>query len=176
MKPFDNWILLDESIFEEPIAFTAINPFAKPSRFAPLIETAAQNEMLYGLSPYTSYAMKKLAPSLWSRAFRSIPAQKNLYCYQSLSEPEKITVDFLQSLYFLEKVKEYEEYFSRSEREYPVQPKQRTFFQKLGNHSSFSRKSGLVGCCLLWWGFLKFARPVDLTSIFFTRRKRRRLR
>jgi len=104
LKPFDNWILLDQTLLAEPIAFTALNPFAEPSRFAPILQQAAQSQMLYGFSPYTSYAIKKLALPLWQAAFPSIAARKNLEVYQRLTEPEKITIDFLQTLYFKDRL------------------------------------------------------------------------
>ncbi len=104
LKPFDNFILVDQSILPEPIAFTALNPFGPTSRFAPLLQAAAAQQKLYGFSPYVAYAMKKLALPLWQQAFPSIPAQKNYQVYQGLSEQEKITIDFLQSLYFKDRL------------------------------------------------------------------------
>ena len=104
LKEFENFLLLDKSIFPEVVGFTARNPFKDSSKMFPYIEQAARSEKLYGMSPYMSYAMKKFASLFWKRAFPSEAAKRNFAVYETLTDLEKITVDYLQYLNFEEKL------------------------------------------------------------------------
>lgn len=104
LKEFENFLLLDKEIFPEVVGFTAKNPFQDSSKMFPYIQQAVEQQKLYGMSPYMAYAMKKLALPLWTQAFPSEAARRNQAVYETLSDPEKITVDYLQYLNFEERL------------------------------------------------------------------------
>jgi hypothetical protein len=100
LKPFENFLVLDKSIFPEEIGYTALNPFHSSSNFHAYLERAEEQDKLYGMSPYMAYIMKKIALPFWKRVFLSPGMEENLRIYQTLSRPEQITVDYLQHLRF----------------------------------------------------------------------------
>lgn len=104
LKPFENFIVLDKTLFPEEIALTAINPFTNKSKYMPLMDTAIQRNMLYGMSPYIAFFMKHNAVSVWKRLFPSASSLENLRIYEGLGVHEQITVDYLQYLRFKEKL------------------------------------------------------------------------
>jgi hypothetical protein len=106
LRSFENYLLLDKTIFPDVVGFTALNPFEETSKMYTYIEEAVTSEKLYGMSPYMAYAMKKLNLPFWKKAFRSEAAKRNLEVYEGLSEQEKITVDYLQHLNFEEHLKD----------------------------------------------------------------------
>ena len=104
LKPFDNFFLLDRSIFSEEIALTAINPFTNKSKYLSMMENAIERKKLYGMSPYMAFFMKHNALPFWKRLFPSANSLENLRIYEGLEVHEQITVDYLQFLRFQEKL------------------------------------------------------------------------
>jgi len=151
LKPFDNFLVLDKEIFSQEIGFTALNPFKEPSSFYPMIQRGTQEQKLYGTSPYVAYFMKKMVRPLWLQAFSSSAQTTFFHIYDSLTEQEKITVDFLQylrwndafsasNLNFKVARDTYKEYLSAEIRsklvrlyilEYPKHKQQLLFYQRL---------------------------------------------
>lgn len=104
LKPFENFLVIDKTLFSEEIALTAINPFTNKSKYMPLMDTAIQRNMLYGMSPYMAFFMKHNAIPFWKRLFPSSSSLENLRIYEGLGVHEQITVDYLQYLRFKEKL------------------------------------------------------------------------
>lgn len=100
LTAFENFLVIDKSIYSEEIGLTTLNPFESTSRFYAILEEAEEKDKLYGMSPYMAFIMKKIALPFWKRAFLSPGATENLRIYEMLTRPEQITIDFLQYLHF----------------------------------------------------------------------------
>ena len=98
LRAFENFVLVDKSLWSEEIGFTALNPFKAPSTFAPVVHSASEQEKLYAYSPYMGYAMKIHALDDWKQAFPSPTQEDFLEVYMDLTPQEKITVEYLQYL------------------------------------------------------------------------------
>ena len=105
LKPFENFILLDKSIYEDEIGFTVLYPFAEPSKYAPILQDAIRSNKLYGMSPYMAYIMKKKSMNLWNQGFEA-EGHPNSTIYQTLSSTEKIVIDYLQYIRFMDKLED----------------------------------------------------------------------
>jgi hypothetical protein len=93
-----NYAVIDKELFPQEVGFTALNPFTPPSAYATLLDSAARQKKLYGVTPYLAYAMKAQVPTLWNIAFDSPVQDASLEVYAKLTAQEKITLDYLQFL------------------------------------------------------------------------------
>jgi hypothetical protein len=105
LKPYENFLIVDKSIYEEEIGFTTLYPFSEPSKFSPMLQQAIQQKKLYGMSPYMAYILKKKSLPLWNQCFEA-EGNPNSSVYTTLSAYEKIVVDYLQYLRFVEKLED----------------------------------------------------------------------
>jgi hypothetical protein len=105
LKPFENFLILDKSIYEEEIGFTTLYPFQEPSKFSPMLRQAIQQKKLYGMTPYMAYILKKKSLPLWNQTFEA-EGNPNSSIYTTLSAYEKIVVDYLQYLRFMDKLED----------------------------------------------------------------------
>ena len=104
LKFYENFIVIDKSILKDEIMMTANNPFSSKSKHYPMLEEAEEQEKFYGLSPYLSYFMKHNELPFYKRVFLSSGTNDNLRIYETLSHHEQITIDYLQSLHFKDKL------------------------------------------------------------------------
>lgn len=119
LKITENFILVDTNIeFEKNtqdfIRLAHRNPFSKDSMYFVKIQEAIQRKKLYGVSPYIAYFMKKTAPTFWTTAFGS----RNMETYTLLNANEKIAVDYLQYLRFMDILIESDYNFGRARDSY----------------------------------------------------------
>lgn len=105
LKPFENFLLVDKGLFKEEIGLTTLYPFAEPSKYASMLQRAIQNNKLYGMTPYMAYIMKKKSLDLWNQGFEA-EGHPNSTIYQTLSSTEKIVVDYLQYIRFMDKLED----------------------------------------------------------------------
>lgn len=105
LKYTDNFIVVDESIDIEKntkdfFVQTFQNPFSSSSKYYNVIKNAAKYNKLYGVSPYLAYLMKKEMPMLWKQAFESTDINNEVYV--TLNAQEKIAMDYLQHIRFMD--------------------------------------------------------------------------
>ena len=101
----ENFMMVDTSIdfgtnTQDVMDLTVKNPFAADSKYVKPLRKAIERKKLYGVTPYVAYFMKKTVPSLWKEAFES--SQVNYSTYETLNAHEKIAIDYLQYLRFME--------------------------------------------------------------------------
>lgn len=107
----ENFCILDKKFYGGKYELMLDNPFVE-SDDNDMFETfykAADQGFLYGMTPYMAYMMKKLNPSMWFLFLTGSPDMKkqsevfeNFQIYKGLSTREKIIVDYLQFIRFLE--------------------------------------------------------------------------
>jgi hypothetical protein len=105
LKYTENFIVVDKSIeFEKNtkdfMGMSYMNPFSSGSKYFPKLRQAIQQKKLYGVTPYMAYFMKKTVPTLWTQAFER--NQANFSTYITLNAHEKIAIDYLQHLRFID--------------------------------------------------------------------------
>jgi hypothetical protein len=101
----ENFLIVDTSIdfgtnTQDIMELTVKNPFAADSKYVKPLRKAIERKKLYGVTPYIAYFMKKTMPNLWKEAFEM--SQVNYSTYETLNAHEKIAIDYLQHLRFMD--------------------------------------------------------------------------
>jgi hypothetical protein len=119
LKTKENFLIVDTSIeFEKNtkdfMALVHRNPFKEGSKYYPKLKQAIESKKLLGVSPYMAYFMKKTVPQFWTKAF----GNTNMTTYNLLNAHEKIAIDYLQTLRYMETLMDSEYNFQRAKETY----------------------------------------------------------
>lgn len=103
LKAYENMMIIDKSLFPDEIALTIVYPFEdiEENSYKSILEQAITQKKIYSMTPYMAYIMKRKSMSLWKKGFEPQNGL-NAKIYENLNAHQKITVDFLQYLRFID--------------------------------------------------------------------------
>jgi hypothetical protein len=118
-----NFILIDEEILGEETTFMChVNPFKGEGRIQTLMKKGLNKKQVYGMSPYMAYFIKRMDPSLWSlfigESYFGRETSRYLKIYNTLNAQQKIVIDYLQYIRFMDILEDNDNDFRLAKKSY----------------------------------------------------------
>jgi hypothetical protein len=107
LKDHDNFLLLDSEFYSGEMEITVANPFREEedNHLNEIFTSAAKKGAWLGMTPYMAFTCQKLNPTLWKQFVtegqRNNSIDNNSNIYATLNAKEKIVVDYLQFMRYM---------------------------------------------------------------------------